>query len=88
METTYRLNARDLAANFLESVREAFLDRDIEITVLEAEPPLDETESLLRSPANRERLLAAVKNVERGENIIMFDSVEQAIQCAREQAAQ
>ena len=40
--------------------------------------PLDdlgelETSHLLRSPANRERLLRAAENVERGENLVVID---------------
>ena len=32
-----------------------------------------ETRHLLRSPANRERLLRALENVERGENLVVVD---------------
>ena len=56
MFTIYRLNADELDANFLASLKAAFPHKEIEIAVAEA----DETEYLLRSPANREQLLAAV----------------------------
>jgi len=47
----------------------------------------DETEYLCSSPANRERLEKAIENVKQGKNIISFDTLEQAIQCAQERAA-
>ena len=46
----------------------------------------DETEYLLSSPANRERLEKAIKNVEQGNNIISFETLEDAIQCAEQRA--
>jgi hypothetical protein len=42
----------------------------------------DETEYLCNSPANRERLEMAVENVKQGQNIISFDTLEQAKDCA------
>ena len=67
MFTIYRLNADELDADFLESLKAAFRHKEIEIAVGEA----DETEDLLRSPANRERLLAAVADVEAGRNVVV-----------------
>ena len=87
METTYKLNARELTSSFLTSIQNLFLDRDIEITVREAETSPDETEYLLQSPANRIRLTKAIENIEQGKNLVSFDSLEQAIQCAEEQTA-
>jgi hypothetical protein len=42
----------------------------------------DETEYLLASPANRERLLKAVDDVETGRNLITFDTLEDAMKRA------
>jgi hypothetical protein len=86
MEMTYKLNARDLTSSFVTSVQNTYLDRDIEIIVREASSP--ETEYLLQSPANRTRLTRAVENIEQGNNLVSFESLEQAIQHAEEQAAQ
>lgn len=66
MFTIYRLNADELDANFLASLQAAFPHKEIEIAVAEA----DGTEYLLRSAANRERLLAAVTDVEAGHRIV------------------
>jgi len=93
MEAIYRLNSKYLGAEFVNSVKEAYPEQSIEIVVrqqpiLEDEDPnWDETEYLLRSPANREHLLSAVNDVKEGKNLISFDTPEQAIQAAREQAA-
>ena len=38
-----------------------------------AAPETDQTEYLLRSPANREKLLAAVADVEAGRNLVVPD---------------
>jgi hypothetical protein len=42
----------------------------------------DETEYLLASPANRERLLKAVDDIETGRNLVTFDTLEDAIKRA------
>ncbi len=69
MFTIYRLNADELDASFLESLKAAFPHKEIEIAVAET----DETDYLLRSPANREKLLAAVADVEAGRNVVVPD---------------
>jgi antitoxin YefM len=66
MNTTYRLNANELDEKFLQSLKALFKDKDIEIIVSE----VDETAYLLRSEANKERLLKAVESVEKGENLV------------------
>ncbi|MDR2484229.1 MAG: hypothetical protein LBD55_02405 [Treponema sp.] len=48
--------------------------------------PVDETEFLLNSPINRERLLRAAANVERGEHLVNFETLEDAIQAAERPA--
>jgi hypothetical protein len=93
METTYKLNARDLTPSFVASIQSTYLDRDIEITVREAETSIDEvedddemdaTEYLMQWPENRRRISQAIENVNRGENLISFETLEQAIQYAEE----
>ena len=83
METTYRLNTRELGDNFINSLREAYPDCDVEILVREQ----DETEYLCSSPANRERLEKAIENANAGKNLVSFETLEQAIQRAEELVA-
>ena len=98
MEAIYRLNTKDMGIGFVNSLQAAYPDQDVEIRVREQsdcksgdcnsdDPEWDETEYLLRSPANREHLLNAIKEVAEGKNLITFASAEEAIQCAREHAA-
>lgn len=66
MCTIYQVNADELDERFLESLKAMFKNKEIEIVVYER----DETAYLLRSPANREHLLAAVRDVEQGQNLV------------------
>ena len=66
MQTSYRLNAKDLDEHFLESLKALFQDREIEILVYD----VDETAYLSQSETNRQHLLAAIRNVEQGKNLI------------------
>lgn len=67
MNAIYQGRADELDQNFVEAVKAAFKDKEIEITVYER----DETEYLLRSPANREHLLRAISDVNRSENLVI-----------------
>jgi antitoxin YefM len=66
MQTTYLINADELDDRFLNALKMLFAGKQIEILVTE----MDETAYLLRSKANRERLMAAIINVENGHNIV------------------
>ena len=69
METIYQLNADELNEDFLEGLKASFKHKDIEIVVYER----DETSYLLRSPANRARLLESVTDIEQSRNIVVPD---------------
>ncbi|MEK6301491.1 MAG: hypothetical protein AABO41_12275 [Acidobacteriota bacterium] len=69
MQTIYQVNADDLNEDFLEGLRTTFKHKEIEIVVYER----DETAYLLRSPANRARLVEAVADVEQNRNIVVPD---------------
>jgi antitoxin YefM len=74
MYTIYKLRADELDQRFLDTLKRQFQDREIEIVVSEAaERDEDETAYLLRSPANRERLLRALENVAEGRNLEVVD---------------
>lgn len=72
MNAIYRVNADELDARFLESLKAAFQHKDIEIAVSET----DETEYLLRSAANREHLLRAMADIEKGQNLVVPDQAQ------------
>ena len=65
MTAIYQGKAEELDQNFIESVEAVFKDKEIEITVYER----NETDYLLRSPANREQIVRAIGDVENSENI-------------------
>ena len=69
MNAIYQGRADELDQNFLEAVKTAFKDKEIEITVYER----DETAYLLRSPANHKHLLRAISDLEKSQNIIKPD---------------
>ena len=66
MVTVYRLHVSELNDQFIEAVQAFFKDKEVEITVTE----IDETAYLLRSDANRIRLMQAVGNIENGKNLV------------------
>ena len=69
MYTIYRVKSDELDERFLESIKVLFRGREIEIAVYEH----DETDYLLSSPVNRDRLLRAIHDVENGRNVIVPD---------------
>ncbi|HEY9809150.1 MAG TPA: hypothetical protein V6D13_07390 [Halomicronema sp.] len=66
MSTVYRLKASELDSNFLEEIKAAFGDKEIEIIVSQ----FDETEYLLQSEVNKTQLLKAIKNVKKKQNLV------------------
>jgi antitoxin YefM len=66
MRITYRLKASELDDNFLEDLQKTYKDKEIEIIVQE----VDETEYLLKSPFNQQRLLKAKDNVKQGIHLV------------------
>ena len=69
MTIVFHTTAEELDESFLASVKAAFKGRAIEIAVTED----DETGYLLRHPANRERLLRAVKNSKTHETALLSE---------------
>ena len=60
------------------SIRTTYPDKIVEIQIREQ----DASEYLLSNPATRARLEESAKNIEKGTNIISFESVEQAAEAA------
>ncbi len=72
MTTTFAVNTDELDERFLASVKAMFPHQTVEIAVSNP-TEMDETEYLLSTPANRERLLKAIADVEAGRNIVIPD---------------
>ena len=68
MKATYRIRANELDEKFIERLKTTFGEQEIEIVVSD----IDETDYLLQSPVNKERLLKAIQNVKRGENLVSY----------------
>lgn len=73
METIFKLKAKELDKSFIDSIKNLFKDREIEISI---KPTLDETEYLFNSPANKKQLLEAIKEVKENKNLIRFTGEE------------
>ena len=69
MSTVYRLKASEIDLKILEKIKSNYGKKEIEIIISE----LDETEYLLKSETNKNRLLAAIDNVKRSQNLISLD---------------
>ncbi len=70
MHTLYKLNSDELNENFIAAIKMQFPHQFIEISISEAtQIEQDETEYLLASPINKQRLLNAIKNVENNQLI-------------------
>ena len=66
MQTIYRLKASELDNDFLEGLKATFGDKEIEIVVYE----VNETDYLLKSDVNKDRLLKAIENVNHKTNLV------------------
>ena len=74
MYMVYKMKAEELDSRFIRALKTMFKDKDIEIAVCEsAQSEEDETAYLLKSPANRDRLLKAIENVARSHNLVAVD---------------
>jgi antitoxin YefM len=74
MYTIYRMNTNELDNRFLKALKTMFKDKEIEIAISEtSNQEADETEYLLKSPANREHLLKAIENIAHNRDLITID---------------
>ena len=69
MDAVFHMDASELDEAFLEGLKQTFQHRRVEIVVRET----DETDYLLRSPANRKALLSALEDLDAGRNIVVPD---------------
>lgn len=67
MITTYKLKANQLSEDILKSIKEAFQDRDIEITVSDS---INETDYLLSSEANAKHLYKSIEQLSEAKGFL------------------
>ena len=75
MYASYRLRADEITKNFFKGIKDAYQDKEIEITVQEVE---DETAYLLKSEANRRHLLKTIEDARNGvpEHTMTFEELD------------
>lgn len=74
MYAIYKIKANELDSRFIRTLKAMFKNKEIEIAVCEvSEIEEDETAYLLKSPANRERLLKAIENVAHDRNLVTMN---------------
>lgn len=66
MVSSFTLRAEELNANFIETIKNLFADREIEIIVQDAQT---DTDYLLKSPENRKHLLLSIASLENGQRL-------------------
>jgi antitoxin YefM len=69
MQSSYRLKANELDEKFIAGLKETYKDKDIEIIIYE----VNETEYLLQSDVNRQRLMQAKTNIDNKTNLVEID---------------
>ncbi len=67
MVTTYQMDVNELTVEVINSIKSAFKNKTISITVSEV---FDETEYLLSSKANAESLEKSIKQAEEGKVVV------------------
>ncbi|MBR2362966.1 MAG: hypothetical protein IKA80_10045 [Spirochaetaceae bacterium] len=66
MVSSFTLRTEELNANFIETIKNLFADREIEIIVQDVQT---DTDYLLKSPENRKHLLQSIANLENSQKI-------------------
>jgi antitoxin YefM len=69
MQSTYRVRVDELTDDFLQALKVAYKDKEIEIVVSDI---VDETDYLLSTKANREHLLESIREIESSDGLESF----------------
>jgi antitoxin YefM len=71
MQSTYRIHTDELTDDFVQAIKVAYKDREIEIIISD---DVDETDYLMSTPANRDHLLRAIENINNHTNLVRMSS--------------
>jgi antitoxin YefM len=71
--TTIRINSEELNDDVIASIKAMFGKKDIEIVVTEA---IDETEYLLKSPANKKHLMKGLREARNAKKLTAFSTAD------------
>lgn len=69
MQSEYRLKASELDEQFIAGLKATYKDKNIEIIVYE----VDETDYLLKSEANKQKLMQGKQNIENKTNLVEIE---------------
>lgn len=70
MQAHFILDAEELDYSFVDKLKVLFKDKRIELVISES----DDTQYLLKNPANQQHLLSAIENSKNKENLVEVDS--------------
>lgn len=76
MQAAFQLNANELDMDFLESVKKLFKDKKLTINIV-VDEEMDETEYLLSSEVNAQRLIDAIKTIENKRETLVYKTIEE-----------
>ncbi len=77
MQVQYQLDTAQLNTNFIESIKALFGDKKIDIIVRdENELSRNDTEYLLSSPINAQKLMQSIENIEKNKDKLIHKSLE------------
>ncbi|MBM2814505.1 MAG: hypothetical protein HW421_1267 [Ignavibacteria bacterium] len=68
MYASYQINANEIDFDFFQSIKNKFIGKDIEISIMDYE----EIDKVDKKTENMEILLKRIKDVEEGKNLIKF----------------
>lgn len=69
MVSTFTLRTEELNSSFIETIKNLFAGKEIEITVQDAQT---DTEYLLQNPANKNHLLQSISSLENNQKTHMI----------------
>ncbi len=76
MNTIFQMNTSELDEKFLAVIKALFRSKTIEISIRDVHDEMDETEYLMSSEVNKQRLQSAIDYIEEGKDLVSFSAEE------------